>query len=92
MFRRTPGVPPFIRPGVSQFLPQEDPGWKLFSCDLHFEHHQYLKHSSENYYTLYQNTELLLDDRRVLILNEMHLSICQCKDTCNNKKCDQQIV
>ena len=29
------------------------------------------------YYTLYQNTEFLLDDKRVLILNGIHLSICR---------------
>ena len=36
---------------------------------------EYLK-KNQNYYTLYQNTEFLLNDKRVLILNEMHLSIC----------------
>ena len=30
-----------------------------------------------DYYTSFQNTEFLLDDKRVLILNEMPLSICR---------------
>ena len=38
---------------------------------LHMLHHIYY------YYTLFQNTEFLLDDKRVLVLNETPLSICR---------------
>ena len=47
---------------------------KLTTKDEHVIQLRVIKHY---YYTLYQNTEFLLDDKRVLILNEMHLSICR---------------